>query len=640
MAESDTGVRRFAPTELQRRLGVLALATLAWAVGFAALSRLGTWTPFALAGPALAVAALLFGAVSAAALRPSPGTVGSGLFVGVLMVVLTRVAYAVVAPRLPWARSATSELLDLLNVGGFSPGARAGLIAVIAASEEVLFRGALPGSHSARGSPRLIGLARADLVQVVIFAAGYALPTLALGSVLLVVCAFLCAIVWGSMRLASGSLVAPIVAHVIWDLGVLVVWPLATIQGTQVKGYEPARDVFHLAKGNPALSPATNQEVYAVNELWVRPPLATAVLRAQAHPARRTGSGDLLASSWSIQLQDRTGAWSGAFAGGSANPGNESDNPAAGARTVPQLMPVGVVNAQVFAFVGGRTDDGSGRTTWLAEVKTPDPSNNTGASIDFIEDLLYGDGHFQPNKPGPLIGPANPPNPRVQGPGDLNHDGAVQCAMTQTGDDVTTRQLHMIEFGGGHLVYSVASRFQDATTESGSKFKRFCDISQWVDLGQQFGGNIGSIVSASIVARPASISIFFVAQAGSQYRTFHAVRFANGSWRPVDDVLAKRDGAGAIGTSQPFNVAAGICPTFPLAGQPQEDALLYVQWRDNDFANFGEITSSARDWQFGPVIVHGNYSSTFRLPGVIRGFPPERLHKLLHFSIGARPFPG
>jgi hypothetical protein len=206
---------------------MLALATLAWAVGFAALARLGTWTPFALAGPALAVAALLFGAVSAAALRPSPWTVGSGLFLGVLMVVLTRVAYAVVAPRVPWARSATSQLLDLLNVGGFSLGARAGLIAVIATSEEVLFRGALPSSHAARGRPWLL-VSRADFVRVVIFAAGYALPTLALGSLLLVVCAFVCAIVWGSMRLASGSLVAPIVAHVVWDLGVLVVWPLAT----------------------------------------------------------------------------------------------------------------------------------------------------------------------------------------------------------------------------------------------------------------------------------------------------------------------------------------------------------------------------------------------------------------------------
>jgi uncharacterized protein len=228
VVEGDTALRRFAPTELQRRLAMLALATGAWVVGFAALARLGTWTPFALAGTALVVAALVFGAVPAAALRPSLGTVGLGLVVGVLMVVLTHVAYALVAPRVPWARSATAGLLDLLNVGGFSPGTRAGLIAVIAASEEVLFRGALRTSRAASGGHRLLGLTRTDLVRVVIFAAGYALATMALGSLLLVVCAFVCAIVWGSVRLASGSLVAPLVAHVLWDLGVLVVWPLAT----------------------------------------------------------------------------------------------------------------------------------------------------------------------------------------------------------------------------------------------------------------------------------------------------------------------------------------------------------------------------------------------------------------------------
>lgn len=228
MVEGDTAVLRLVPTKTQRRLGMLTLATIAWVVSFVALARLGTWTPFALAGTALVVAALVFGAVPAAALRPSLGTVGLGLVVGALMVVLTHVAYAVVAPRVPWVRSATSGLLDLLNVGGFSPGARAGLIAVIATSEEVLFRGALPSSHADSGRHRLLRLARADLVQIVIFAAIYALATMVLGSLLLVLCAFVCAVVWGSMRLASGSLVAPIVAHVLWDLGVLVVWPLAT----------------------------------------------------------------------------------------------------------------------------------------------------------------------------------------------------------------------------------------------------------------------------------------------------------------------------------------------------------------------------------------------------------------------------
>ncbi len=228
MVEGDTVLRRFAPTALQRRLGMLGLATIAWVLNFVALARLGTWAPFAITGTALVVAALVFGAVPSTQLRPSLGTVGVGLLAGVLMVVLTHGAYTVLALLVPEVRTATSRLRDLVNVGGFSPGARAGLIAVIATSEEVLFRGALPRPHAARrGHPRL-GVARTDMAQIVIFAAVYALATVALGSLLLVLCAFVCAIVWGILYLASGSLVAPILAHILWDLGVLLVWPLAT----------------------------------------------------------------------------------------------------------------------------------------------------------------------------------------------------------------------------------------------------------------------------------------------------------------------------------------------------------------------------------------------------------------------------
>jgi membrane protease YdiL (CAAX protease family) len=67
---------------------------------------------------------------------------------------------------------------------------------------------------------------RDDGVQIVAFAAVYALAALPLGSSLLVLCAFLCGVVWGGLRSATGSLVVPILTHVIWDLGVLVVWPL------------------------------------------------------------------------------------------------------------------------------------------------------------------------------------------------------------------------------------------------------------------------------------------------------------------------------------------------------------------------------------------------------------------------------
>ncbi len=208
------------------RLAMLALAAAAWLAGFAILPPLASWTSFAIAGPALTALALFSDADTRALLRPSFLTVALGLGVGLLMAALTHVAFAAVTPFLPQALTATERLFDLLHVGNFTPAARAGLIVVVATCEEVIFRGALAGPSGGRDDPPLHRPGRDDLLRVVALAAVYALATATLGSSLLVVCAFCCAIVWGLLRVATRSIVAPIVAHVVWDLFVLVVWPL------------------------------------------------------------------------------------------------------------------------------------------------------------------------------------------------------------------------------------------------------------------------------------------------------------------------------------------------------------------------------------------------------------------------------
>ena len=210
MADGVTIAADVKPPRLTWRLVMLGLAVTGWLAGFTILRQLGTWTPFALIGPGLAALSLASDEGTRALMRPSGRALVVGLVVGLLMVVATHAAFALLAAMLPSARAATIELLALLNVGGFSAPARAGLIAVIASSEEVLFRGALLDN-------RRSALALATV---------YALMMLPLGSGLLIACAFGCAIVWGALRVATRSLIAPIAAHVAWDLGVLVAWPL------------------------------------------------------------------------------------------------------------------------------------------------------------------------------------------------------------------------------------------------------------------------------------------------------------------------------------------------------------------------------------------------------------------------------
>lgn len=204
-----------------RRGALFAVAVAAWLVNFAALARFGTWIPFAVTGAALTAAALLLRVVPAPLLVPSLATIGAGLGMGVVMAGVTHAAYAVVAQSWPGARAATAALVDLLDVGGFSAAARAGLVVVIATSEEVIFRGPIPvRPHPHAGAGSLAA-------QVVVSSALYAAACLTLGSPLLLLVAFLCGLTWALMRVVSRSLVAPIIAHVVWDLGVLVVWPLS-----------------------------------------------------------------------------------------------------------------------------------------------------------------------------------------------------------------------------------------------------------------------------------------------------------------------------------------------------------------------------------------------------------------------------
>lgn len=395
--------------------------------------------------------------------------------------------------------------------------------------------------------------------------------------------------------------------------------------------------------GGPLSNPFifNNSDIIAVDEVWMhRSPLA--VVRGVVRTANHAGTTDKTANAWIIQSQDAAGAWSAPLATGSPIGPGEVDDPQIAALSAPHLMTVGSATAQVFACTGGRTDDKTGRTTWLQEVTPPPTATSPGGTVMPIQDLLYGDDHFLPNAPGPLRGPAHPPTPNVHGPGDQAHTGMVQCAMTQVGDNIATRELHMIVLANGVLYHSMYSNFNTATNESGSTFKRFCNVSPWASVTQALGGTFGDVVSASIVAsRQNAISIFFVAKAGAQFtqfKTYHAVRFSanGGSWRPVDDVLALRDGMGAIPGFSAFNVAAGMCPAYPETPADTGDEIVYVQWDNTTFATVGRVISTPRHWP--STNVTGIYSPATRLTGVIRGVDPARNFTITHWSIGARPF--
>ena len=126
-----------------------------------------------------------------------------------------RTTFGVCARLAPDLRLLTIGLYNELRAPSFTPAERAALVPLVAAAEEVVFRGlALPDGGK--------GAARAVAVNALLVGATH----LSSGNWLLALVAAICGSVWGTLRVVTRSCVPSIVTHVAWDLAILVVQPL------------------------------------------------------------------------------------------------------------------------------------------------------------------------------------------------------------------------------------------------------------------------------------------------------------------------------------------------------------------------------------------------------------------------------
>lgn len=187
----------------------------AWIVGASASARVGLW--LAVGGTAI-VLGLLGLALEWTSLRPllkvTPSVVVAGLLVGVGMIVATYPLYRLLLLLVPQIARDTVRLY--LRLGAPSPSSLALVPSVV--GEEVVWRGVIQGAlvHRFRTS-----------TAVVFGAIVYALAQSPVGSPVLVFAALICGLVWGSVRATTNSLIAAIVAHLLWSGAVLLLVPLA-----------------------------------------------------------------------------------------------------------------------------------------------------------------------------------------------------------------------------------------------------------------------------------------------------------------------------------------------------------------------------------------------------------------------------
>jgi membrane protease YdiL (CAAX protease family) len=187
-----------------------------WSLGALASVRVGVWM-------GVGGAAILLGSTALALhhrfllklLRPAAREIAIGLVAGVVMVAATYLLYPA-AQMLPLGIAGlTEQLYGRFREPSFLPILV--LLPICILAEELVWRGIVQ-----EALVRRMGPAPAALWCALAYGAAHA----GVGSALLVFIAGACGLYWGLLRAASGSLAAPLIAHMLWDVLIFSAAPL------------------------------------------------------------------------------------------------------------------------------------------------------------------------------------------------------------------------------------------------------------------------------------------------------------------------------------------------------------------------------------------------------------------------------
>lgn len=204
-----------------RRAGavVLTACVSAFCVAMGLRTELNVWIG---TGAAAALSMLLLWIGARPSVRSILGEnprlgIALGIVVGTVMSLATWGLYPLSVNVLPPVQGEVETLYGLLRQ---TPGpVRAfPLLLVVVAAEELVWRGLAVDLFT----PAL-GSWRAALMAALL----YVLPQIAFRSPLLIIVALLCGLVWGALRVRTGGLTAPFVAHIMWDVLVFIIYPVA-----------------------------------------------------------------------------------------------------------------------------------------------------------------------------------------------------------------------------------------------------------------------------------------------------------------------------------------------------------------------------------------------------------------------------
>lgn len=211
--EADPRRRTAIPVD---KTAVALVCIALWSAAAASADRVGVWLALGGAATVLGLAVFVLDRPGFRdLLRPSSRLGLLGVAVGVAMAAATHVVYPVLARLVPLIASDAAGLYDAFQSPSRAVAALA--LAPVILGEELVWRGAVQEAFARRLGPA---------GGVLLAASAYALALAPLGSPILVLAALLCGLSWGALRAATGSLVPPLLAHLVWDALVLLWLPL------------------------------------------------------------------------------------------------------------------------------------------------------------------------------------------------------------------------------------------------------------------------------------------------------------------------------------------------------------------------------------------------------------------------------
>jgi len=194
---------------------VVVSSVLLWALAALASQWLGIWLSVGPMALVLGLATLRHLGASALGQGPHLRWLAAGSGAGLLMAVATIALYEPVTQAFPSLRPDVEALYDAFR----SPGVVVTMFVmpIVVVGEELVWRGLVLGKLLAR-----IPAGAATLAGTLLYAAAHA----PIGSPALVMACLGAGFCWSAIRVATGSVVAALVAHLVWDYAVLVFYQL------------------------------------------------------------------------------------------------------------------------------------------------------------------------------------------------------------------------------------------------------------------------------------------------------------------------------------------------------------------------------------------------------------------------------